>query len=135
MIDREKYKTELEAAESRLSTLLARRQRMDSQIARLRLDISALAQLCGEPVMTTDRLGLGTNLGLSDACREVLRANEPRQMSPSEVVDGLAAIGFPVADHTNILASVATTLRRMVTGGELEIDRTGGRRGFRFKDV
>jgi hypothetical protein len=133
MIDREKYKTELEVAEERLSHLLARRQRMDSQIARLRLDISALAQLCGQPVMTMDRLGMGKNLGLSDACREVLRANEPNLLTPAEVVEGLGIIGFPIDGQTNILASVATTLRRMARSGELKLERTAeGNRGFRF---
>ncbi len=133
MIDREQYKAELGKAESQLSILLARREKMDKEIARLRLDISALALLCGQPTMTTDRLGLGKNLGLSDACREVLRANDPNALTPAEVVEGLAQIGFSVDDHQNILASVATTLRRMVRSGELKfVNLEGDKRGFRF---
>jgi hypothetical protein len=135
MIDRAKYKAELELAEARLSRLLATKRHTENEIARLRLDISALAQLCGEPVMTTGRLGL-ESLGLADACREVLRANVGVVLAPTDVIEGLKTLGFPVEGHSNITASVATTLRRMVRSGELEFKRTpDGRAGFRLNDV
>ena len=78
-----------------------------------------LAQL-GQTIGTLTRLlGLTPTvpLGLTDACRMVLRRGEP--MTPIEVRDRLRAIGIDVSKYANDLAAVHTILKRLNQAGEL----------------
>lgn len=51
-------------------------------------------------------------MGLTDACREVLKASM-KAMTPVEVRDALIKMGYDIKKYKNILASIHTILKRL----------------------
>jgi hypothetical protein len=54
--------------------------------------------------------------GLAKAIRTVLKRVPGKPFHPTEVRDGLKAIGYDISKHTNIMASVHSVLKRMTEG-------------------
>lgn len=131
MIDRNRFKNDLENAKSRLAALESRRdkleddlEKVESDIEQMRRDIRALAQLAGE----SEDLALG----LSAACKEIFsRTDLP--LSQTEVKTRLEEMGFPIGEHKHAIASISTTLRRLADAGYLHRVPMDGRTGFRRK--
>jgi len=126
-MNRDAYKKDLANKKRKLTEKLEQREVLDREIAELRADIGALAQLTGEAVPF-----LLNDFGLTDACREVLRtADEP--LSPADVGYLIHKMGYDTERYTNFAASVHTTLNRMVLHGEAEPSTKDGRKHFKLK--
>jgi hypothetical protein len=122
MMTHEDYRRALDAAAREYETLGERRREIDQRLAELAQSIATLSKLLG--------LTPTVPLGLTDAVRLVVRgAGVP--MTPIEVRDRLAAIGFDVSKYVNDLAAVHTILKRLNEAGELRfVPRTPGRHQY-----
>lgn len=123
------YKTDLERERERLNRLVEERERIEVLIARQRRRIAALSQLIDDdakPSATDD-------LGLTEACRSAFRNSDKEWMEMTDVMAGLRQIGFPLHTYKAPAASVATTVTRMVTAGEVNMVRvTGGGKSYKW---
>jgi uncharacterized coiled-coil DUF342 family protein len=115
------YKDSLEDAREELRELRFLRREIDQRIAQLEHTAQALATLCKE----TEEIPKG----MTEAVRQILQATS-NALSPTEVRDTLAKIGFDVEKYENPLAVVHTTLRRLAEQGEVTIvlrNESGGK--------
>src|SRR5262249_19651232 len=97
------YRRALEAATREYEALGEKRREIDQRLAELAQTIATLSKLLG--------LTPTVPMGLTDAVRLVVRgAGVP--MTPVDVRDRLAAIGFDVSKYVNDLAAVHTILKR-----------------------
>jgi hypothetical protein len=103
------YQAALAAAIQEYEALGQQRRAIEDRIAQLGQTIGTLTRLLG--------LTPTVPLGLTDACRMVLRAGRP--MTPVEVRDRLLAIGMDMSKYANDLAAVHTILKRLNASGEL----------------
>jgi hypothetical protein len=120
----DEYRKALDAACREYEELGRQRIVLDARLAQLAQSIGTLMKL----------LGFATIMpwGLTDACRVVLRnANIP--MSPTEVRDRLAAIGFDLSKYSNELAAIHTVLRRLNDAGEIGFVAAPGKHLYRWK--
>ena len=123
-MNKDRYKEDLRIALAELRAKLEKRVLLDREIAQLRLDISSLSQLVGEPLPPSP------NYRLTDDCREVLLTSDER-LTPPEVVDKLVAMGLRMPG-LNLLPSVHTTLRRLAKKRNAEVLAClkGGKQAF-----
>jgi hypothetical protein len=109
------------------------RAELEMQIIQLDETIRGLALLSGD--VTVDQIqpikGLD-KLGLADACRKILAAND-RYMTPSRIRQELIAADYDLSKQSNPLASIHAILKRFKESGEAESLRVAGRNGFRLK--
>jgi hypothetical protein len=108
-VDREEYRRALKAAIAEWQELAGRRAEIEERLAQLTETIGTLTKLCG--------LTPTVPWGLTDACRTILR-NAGRPMTPVEIRNRLAAIGFDLSRYANDLASIHTVLKRLNRAGE-----------------
>ena len=105
------YQSALSAAIAEYEALGADRRRIDDRLAQLAQTIGTLSRLLGlEPTVP---------LGLTDACRLVLRGGVP--MTPIDVRDRLQSIGVDLSAYTNELAAIHTILKRLNEAGEIRL--------------
>ena len=110
-------KEELLELEERRSDFTAQLEKTNKRIAQViesinsltRLEPGKVAQLIGDPASQS---------GLSAAVRQVFRA-DPGWLYPTEVRDRLANSGYDISQHSNILASVHTCLKRLAEADEI----------------
>lgn len=115
------YRAALAAAIKEYEDLGQQRRALDDRLAQLGQTIGTLTRLLG---LTTT-----VPLGLTDACRMILRNGQP--MTPIEVRDRLLAIGIDVSKYANDLAAVHTILKRLKHSGELRfIPRAPGKHQY-----
>ena len=115
------YRAALDAAIREHETLDRQRREIDDRLAQLGQTIGTLTRLLG--------LVPTVPLGLTDACRMVLRHGQP--MTPIEVRDRLLAVGIDVSKYANDLAAVHTILKRLSSSGELRfIQREPGKHQY-----
>ena len=108
----DEYQRALAAATKEYETLAAERQRIDQRLSELAHSIGTLTRLCGyTPTVTW---------GFADACRAVLRSSRV-PMTPADVRDRLANVGFDLSAYANPLAAIHTTLKRLTEAEELKI--------------
>jgi hypothetical protein len=89
--------------------LAAQKAEIDARIARVIQAIGSLSRLCNlEPTV---------RLGLTDACRMVLKA-AGHPLTAIEVRMQLEAMGFDISRYANPLASIHIVLRRLCRAGE-----------------
>jgi hypothetical protein len=105
------YRAALDAAAKEYEALGRQRGEIDDRLAQLGQTIGTLTRLLG--------LVPTVPLGLTDACRMILRNGHP--MTPVEVRDRLLAIGIDVSKYANDLAAVHTILKRLQCAGELRL--------------
>ena len=103
------YRSALDAAIKEYEALQKQRRSIDDRLAQLGQAIGTLTRLLG--------LTPTVPMGLTDACRMILRHGQP--MTPVEVRDRLQAIGIDMSKYANDLAAVHTILKRLSAGGEL----------------
>jgi hypothetical protein len=104
------YRAALDAALREYETATFERAALEQRISQLQQTIGTLTRLCGfTPTVP---------LGLSDACRLVLRgATTP--MTAVQVRDRLDAAGLvDLSKYANALAAIHTTLKRLSESGE-----------------
>ena len=135
LADLERRQTDLEQQEAEISNELIE---IEAQKAQLKETITSLSKLCGVPYFhfAAERLRFGalTNLGLSEAIREILKNNPSEGFYPLEIRQHLIAGGFPVSQHNNIMASIHTALKRISSGLGTEIIETkkDGKRAYQW---
>jgi hypothetical protein len=112
----EPYRVALEAAARELERLAAQRVDIDRRIAQLSQTFGNLLRLCGyEPTVP---------LGLTDACRLVLRA-AGQPLTVAEIRAQLGAMGLDLTRYENDLAVIHTTLKRLKETGEIRFIARG----------
>jgi hypothetical protein len=105
------YRDALTAAIKEYEELGAKRREVDSRLAHLAQTIGTLSRLLGiTPTVP---------LGLTDACRLVLRGGLP--MTPMEVRDRLAGIGVDLSVYASELSAIHTVLKRLNEAGEIRL--------------
>lgn len=109
------YRRDLQEAQKELARLVDESEKIETQIARTKRRIALLAELSGEDATAPD-LDLG---GLTDACETALRASRKEWMNTTEIMSALKELGFPIANYKAPMASITTTVNRMVESGEV----------------
>lgn len=121
----EQYRRALDAAVREYEELGAKRREIDERLAQLAQTIGTLNRLCG--FVSTVRWGL------TDACRLVLKGAQ-RAMTPTDVRDRLAAMGFDLSRYANELAAIHTVLKRLHQAGEVDVvKRPAGTPGYAWR--
>ncbi|HTI38958.1 MAG TPA: hypothetical protein VL484_15440 [Vicinamibacterales bacterium] len=117
----EDYRAALDAAIREYEDLGAKRREIDARLSALAQTIGTLSRLMGfTPTVP---------LGLTDACRLVLRAGVP--MTPVEVRDRLLAIGVDLSIYVSELSAIHTVLKRLNEAGEVRlIPGSSGRHSY-----
>jgi hypothetical protein len=105
------YRTALDAAVAEYERLGSERRTIDRRLAELAQTIATLSRLIG--------LVPTVPLGLTDACRLVLRGGLP--MTPVEVRDRLLSIGVDLSVYVNDLSAIHTVLKRLNEAGEIRL--------------
>jgi len=105
------YRGALDAAIKEYEALGADRRAIDKRLSDLAQTIGTLSRLLG--------LTPTVPLGLTDACRLVLRSGTP--MTPPEVRDRLGAIGVDLSIYSSELSAIHTVLKRLNEAGEIRI--------------
>jgi hypothetical protein len=124
-VTRHDYRRALDAACREWEVLARQRVEIDDRLAQLTETIGTLSRLCG--------LTPTVAWGLTDACRVVLRT-AARPLTPVEVRNKLAAIGFDLTSYANELAAIHTTLKRLNRSGELRfVPRGAGRHAYEWQ--
>lgn len=117
----EEYRHALDAAIKEYESLGEQRRTIDGRLSQLAQTIATLSRLLG--------LTPTVPLGLTDACRLVLRAGVP--MTPIDVRERLAAIGVDLSIYSSELSAIHTTLKRLNEGGEIRlIPRLDGKHAY-----
>jgi hypothetical protein len=117
----ENYRGALDAAIREYEALGEERRRIDARLSHLAQTIGTLSRLIG--------LVPTVPLGLTDACRLVLRCGVP--MAPTGVRDRLRAIGVDLSGYANDLSAIHTVLKRLNEAGEIRlVPRSSGRHAY-----
>lgn len=103
------YRRALREAIREYEQLAKQRSEIDLRIAQLVQTIGSLSRLCN--------LTPTVALGLTDACRMVLKA-AGHPLTAAEVRLQLEAMGFDTARYANPLASIHIVLKRLKASGE-----------------
>src|SRR5205085_1451987 len=115
------YRRALETAVREYESLGEQRRDIDKRLAELAQSIGTLTRLIG--------LVPTVPLGLTDACRLVLRGGVP--MTPMDVRDRLLGMGVDLSIYSSELAVIHTVLKRLNEAGELRlIPRSGGKHAY-----
>ena len=117
----DEYRHALDAAIQEYERLGEQRRGLDARLSHLAQTIGTLNRLLGYTPTVP--------LGLTDACRLVLRGGLP--MTPVDVRERLQAIGIDLSAYANDLSAIHTTLKRLNEAGELRlIPRPGARSAY-----
>ena len=115
------YRTALDAAIKEYEELGTKRREIDTRLSHLAQSIGTLSRLLG--------IAPTVPLGLTDACRLVLRAGLP--MTPVEVRDRLRAIGVDLSVYVNDLSAIHTVLKRLNESSEIRlVPRSPGKNAY-----
>jgi len=118
------YKRALDSACREYEAITKQRADLDERIAQLTQSIGNLTRLCGY-VPTVP-------LGLTDACRTVLKA-AGHPLTALEVRAQLEAMGIDLSKYTNDLAAIHTVLKRLNESGQVTfVPRGWDKPGYRW---
>ena len=117
----ETYRIALDGAIKEYERLGDERRTIDRRLSELAQTIGTLSRLLG--------LVPTVPLGLTDACRLVLRGGLP--MTPVDVRDRLLGIGVDLSVYSNDLSAIHTVLKRLNEAGEIRlIPRAAGKSAY-----
>ncbi len=130
---------ELQTAIDQLSALLHLKERIEVDIAKQRRKVAAWQELCAadedEETITPPQLEALLDLGgLTDAVRTVLRGSRKEWINTTEIMNGLRELGFPLEKYRAPMASVTTTVNRLVPS-EVSVHRLPNPAGNEYKWV
>lgn len=128
----------LKYARERLLELLQQESSVKSQISHWGSIVEQLAKLSGEElepeiVNRINQLnqendaGAGTEMGLTEAIRWVFRQPLLLPLTPTQVRDRLAEMGYDLEKYAHVMPPIHNTLKRMRDAGEIkEVEGIGG---------
>lgn len=123
-----------ESARDRFRSLIIQEKEAQEQISHWGPIVEKLATLAGEelPADVQDRINalnkvkLGSqveDLGLTDAIRWVFKQPMLLPLTPTQIRDRLAEMGFDLTKYTHMMPPIHNTLKRMKENGEIrEVD-------------
>ncbi len=122
-----------ESARERLSDLLRKEQEIKEQISGWIPVVEQLARLCGETVdpellnRVNQASAAGQEMGLTEAIRWVFKQPLILPLTPTQVRDNLAQMGYDLGKYAHVMPPIHNTLKRMKEAGEIrEVDSVGG---------
>jgi hypothetical protein len=127
-----------ESARDRLLELLKQEKEATEQISHWAPIVEQLAKLCGEAVdpeivnrinelNKVNQTGVGEEMGLTEAIRWVFRQPLMLPLTPTQVRDHLAEMGYDLEKYAHVMPPIHNTLKRMKEAGEIkEVDNVGG---------
>lgn len=118
------YRETLRAAQQEFADLITQRKAIDERLVKLSKTIASLQGLLRGKNSKAE-----IALKFSDACRYVLHGSRTPK-TPREIRDDLIAIGFPVEEYQNVLASIHTTMKRLVENGEVQSVKADGKSAY-----
>jgi hypothetical protein len=129
-----------ESARERLKELLRQEIEVKDQITHWGPIVEQLARLIGETVdpeianrineLKQDEAsaqGAGQEMGLTEAIRWVFRQPLLLPLTPTQVRDRMAEMGYDLSKYKHVMPPIHNTLKRMKEAGEIrEVDGFGG---------
>jgi hypothetical protein len=127
-----------ESARDRLLELLRQETEIKDQISHWGPIVEQLARLCGETVDSDiasrinqlhqeSQAGAGQEMGLTEAIRWVFRQPLILPLTPTQVRDRLAEMGYELEKYKFVMPPIHNTLKRMKEAGEIkEVEGIGG---------
>jgi len=128
----------LKYAQERLLELLGQEANVKGQISHWSSVVEQLAKLSGETLESEiasrinelkqqERTGAGAEMGLTEAIRWVFRQPLILPLTPTQVRDRLAAMGYELDKYKHVMPPIHITLKRMKEAGEIrEVEGIGG---------
>jgi hypothetical protein len=135
-----------ESARERLKELLLQETETKEQISHWGPIVEQLARLVGEVVEPeiasrinelrqneASASGAGQEMGLTEAIRWVFKQPLILPLTPTQVRDSLAQMGYDLEKYKHVMPPIHNTLNRMKEAGEIkEVDAVGGFGGKAF---
>jgi hypothetical protein len=129
-----------ESGRERLLALLKQEKEVKEQISHWAPIVNQLAQLCGKTVdpdildrvnqLNTSQVNsqaAGQEMGLTEAIRWVFRQPLMLPLTPTQVRDHLAEMGYDLGKYAHVMPPIHNTLKRMKEAGEIkEVENLGG---------
>jgi hypothetical protein len=127
-----------ESARERLLELLRQETEVKENISHWGLIVEQLAKLCGatlEPEIASrikqlnreSQAAAGQEMGLTEAIRWVFRQPLMLPLTPTQVRDHLAQMGYDLEKYAHVMPPIHNTLKRMKEAGEIkEVEGVGG---------
>src|SRR6266403_4760235 len=127
-----------ESARNRLSELLRQEKEIKDHISHWAPIVEQLARLSGKPVAPeilvrinelkhVNEAGAGQEMGLTEAIRWVFRQPLLLPLTPTQVRDHLAQMGYELDKYKHVMPPIHNTLKRMKEAGEIrEVEGLGG---------
>jgi hypothetical protein len=135
-----------ESAREKLRELLRQETEIKEQISHWGPIVEQLARLLGETVdpdilsrineLRQDQASAseaGQEMGLTEAIRWVFRQPLLLPLTPTQVRDRMAEMGYDLSKYKHVMPPIHNTLKRMKEAGEIrEVDAVGGFGGKAF---
>lgn len=129
-----------ESARDRLKELVRQETEIKEQISHWGPIVEQLARLTGETVdpdiaskinelkqAESDEAGAGQEMGLTEAIRWVFRQPHILPLTPTQVRDEMAKMGYELDKYKHVMPPIHNTLKRMKEAGEIkEVEGIGG---------
>jgi hypothetical protein len=127
-----------ESARDKLAGLIQQEQTAKEQIAHWAPVVEKLAEIAGESVPEELRARIAMlkdvkqpegveDMGLTEAIRWVFRQPLLLPLTPTQVRDRLAEMGYDLGKYAHVMPPIHNTLKRMKENGEIEeVDNVGG---------
>jgi hypothetical protein len=122
-----------ESARDKLKNLLRQETEIKEQIDGWIPVVEQLARLCGETIdpellsRVNQASTAGQEMGLTDAIRWVFKQPLVLPLTPTQVRDSLAQMGYDLEKYKHVMPPIHNTLKRMKEAGEIkEVDNLGG---------
>jgi hypothetical protein len=131
-------KSMFETAKSRFSELLRQETEAKEQISHWAPIVEQLAKVAGETLepeianrikeLKQEQEGaIGQEMGLTEAIRWVFRQPQILPLTPTQVRDELAKMGYDLEKYAHVMPPIHNTLKRMRDAGEIrEVEGIGG---------
>jgi hypothetical protein len=136
-----------ESARDRLRELLRQETEVKEQISHWGPIVEQLARLTGETLdpdiasrinelkqaEAGEAAGVGQEMGLTEAIRWVFRQPLMLPLTPTQVRDRMAEMGYDLSKYKHVMPPIHNTLKRMKEAGEIkEVEAVGGFGGKAF---
>jgi hypothetical protein len=127
-----------ESARERLLGLIRQEKDAKDQISHWAPIVEQLAKLTGATVdpeivsrinelNKVNQTGVGEEMGLTEAIRWVFKQPLMLPLTPTQVRDHLAEMGYDLEKYAFVMPPIHNTLKRMKEAGEIkEVDNVGG---------